>query len=269
MRGEAKNKSPAHSTARQSGRPKYTSGSDGNMNGLKNIYAKETQHQNRFDVQKGSYTCGSGRRNRISSPSNSKQFHFHQLNSPCQEILGPQDSLLFEEGYTSAAVISDFGSLCQTLGMKVPSFGSKPQTLDPFIGFLIPESKMGAMSSFDGSKYGNSTQYSYMGCSDSEKFPFCKSSSHVTYHDPPICSNLEFAPTKPSSFVVSEPGSMPSASFHVPGSRGQILFPDLSVLESVSKDEGSKSKAQPAEHKKFEPDKRSCSGNNCLLSVNK
>lgn len=61
---------------------------------------------------------------------------------------------------------------------------------------------------------------------------------------------------------------MPSASFHIPASHGEMLFPDLSVLESVGKDERSKSEAQPAINKKLEPDRRSCSSNNCLLSVN-
>lgn len=98
--------------AKQSRRPEDISGSDGNTNGLQNIYAKGKQHQNRFDVQQGSYTCGSGKCTKMPSPSKSKQFH--QLNSPIQEVFGPQDSL-FVEGYNSADVISDFSSFCQTL----------------------------------------------------------------------------------------------------------------------------------------------------------
>ncbi|KAL9459734.1 hypothetical protein AB3S75_003019 [Citrus x aurantiifolia] len=236
VRSEAKNISSSNSLAKQSRRPKDISGSDGNTNGLKNIYAKGKQHQNRFDYHQGSYTCGSGKCTKMPNPSKSKQFH--QLNSPFQEVFGPRDSL-FVEGYNSADVNSDSGSFCQTLEMKVPSFGSKPQIVDSFSGFPIAESQMCAKSYFDGCKYGNSVQYSSLRGVDSEKSPF-----------------------------YSEPAHMPSASFHVPGSHGEMLFPDLSALESVGKDDRSKSKAQSAVNKKFEPDKRSCSGNNCLLSVN-
>ncbi|KAH9716828.1 hypothetical protein KPL71_021590 [Citrus sinensis] len=264
VRGEAKNISSSNSLAKQSRRPKDISGSDGNTNGLKNIYAKGKQHQNRFDFHQGSYTCGSGKCTKMPNPSKSKQFH--QLNSPFQEVFGPRDSL-FVEGYYSADVNSDSGSFCQTLEMKVPSFGSKPQIVDSFSGFPIPESQMCAKSYFDGCKYGNSVQYSSLRGIDSEKSPFCKSLCCMSCHDPPICLNLDFVPMKPSLSLDSEPGHMPLASFHVPGSHGEMLFPDLSALESVGKDERSKSKAQSAVNK-FEPDKRSCSGNNCLLSVN-
>lgn len=264
VRGEAKNISSSNSLAKQSRRPKDISGSDGNTNGLKNIYAKGKQHQNRFDFHQGSYTCGSGKCTKMPNPSKSKQFH--QLNSPFQEVFGPRDSL-FVEGYYSADVNSDSGSFCQTLEMKVPSFGSKPQIVDSFSGFPIPESQMCAKSYFDGCKYGNSVQYSSLRAIDSEKSPFCKSLFCMSCHYPPICLNLDFVPMKPSLSLDSEPGHMPLASFHVPGSHGEMLFPDLSALESVGKDERSKSKAQSAVNK-FEPDKRSCSGNNCLLSVN-
>lgn len=128
---------------------------------------------------------------------------------------------------------------------------------------------MGAKSPFDGCKYGNSVQYSSLGSTDSEKFPFRKSLSCLSCHDSPICPNLGFKSMKPSLFLDSDPGYMLFLSFHVPGSHGEILFPDLSVLESFSKDEGSKSKAKSAKNQKFEPDKKGCSGNNCLLSVNK
>ncbi|XP_052300086.1 uncharacterized protein LOC102620047 isoform X6 [Citrus sinensis] len=265
VRGEAKNISSSNSLAKQSRRPKDISGSDGNTNGLKNIYAKGKQHQKRFDFHQGSYTCGSGKCTKMPNPSKSKQFH--QLNSPFQEVFGPRDSL-FVEGYNSADVNSDSGSFCQTLEMKVPSFGSKPQIVDSFSGFPIPESQMCAKSYFDGCKYGNSVQYSSLRGIDSEKSPFCKSLCCMSCHDPPICLNLDFVPMKPSLSLDSEPVHMPSASFHVPGSHGEMLFPDLSALESVGKDERSRSKAQSAVNKKFEPDKRSCSGNNCLLSVN-
>ncbi|KAL9462610.1 hypothetical protein AB3S75_000583 [Citrus x aurantiifolia] len=265
VRGEAKNISSSNSLAKQSRRPKDISGSDGNTNGLKNIYAKGKQHQNRFDFHQGSYTCGSGKCTKMPNPSKSKRFH--QLNSPFQEVFGPWDSL-FVEGYNSADVNSDSGSFCQTLEMKVPSFGSKPQIVDSFSGFPIPQSQMCAKSYFDGCKYGNSVQYSSLRGIDSEKSPFCKSLCCMSCHDPPICLNLDFVPMKPSLSLDSEPVHMPSASFHVPGSHGEMLFPDLSALESVGKDERSKSKAQSAVNKKFEPDKRSCSGNNCLLSVN-
>ncbi|KAJ4719247.1 hypothetical protein OWV82_010851 [Melia azedarach] len=259
VRGEATNKSPPNSTARQSRRPKDTFGSDENKYGFRNMYAEETQHRDSFDLQQGSYTCGSGKCTRMPSPLKPMSKQFPNLNSPFQVRFGQQENLLFEEGYSSAAVSPDISSFCQT-SEAIPSLGSKPQRQDPFIGFSVPVSHMGTKSSVDGSKHNKSIKYSSLGGTACEKLPL----SYMSCHDSPMFQNPEFVTTKTSFSLDSEP--LPS--FCVSRSCRESVFPDLSEQESVSKDEGSKSETQPA-NSKNESGIQNCSHNHCSFSENK
>ncbi|KAL5757139.1 hypothetical protein ACOSQ2_021885 [Xanthoceras sorbifolium] len=267
VRGEATNKLPSNSTARQSSRRrKNTFGSNGNTYNPKNIYVKETQYQNGVDMLQGSYPCGLEKGTRM--PTQLKPKLFDHVNSPIQEKFGAPQSWLFEEGYTSVDKSSGFSSLCQTSKTKFPSSGSKHLMEDAFGGFPVPESHINAKSSFDGSKYGESVECSPFGSFGSD-FTFTKPFSHLNREGSPIFSKVDFGQSKPDFSLDSESEGMRRGSCHVAGSHEERLFPDLSAQESVSEDEENKSTSRPANNNKFEPGKQSCAGNKCLILENK
>ncbi|KAK0577947.1 hypothetical protein LWI29_002713 [Acer saccharum] len=267
VRGEATNELPSISTARQSSRrSKNTFGSNGNMYNPKNIYVKETQYQNGVDMQRGSYKCGSGKG--TSTPTQLKPKLFDHVNSPFQEKFDAPQSWLFEEGYTSANMNSEFSSFCQTPKTKFPSSGSKPLMEDAFGVFPAPESHINAKSSYDGSKYGEFVECSPFGSFGSD-FKFNKPFSCLNREGSPTFSNVGFGQSKPDLFLDSESGGTRPGLFHGAGSHGERLFPDLSVQESVSEDEENKSIVQPDNLNNFELGKQSCAGNDCSISENK
>ncbi|XP_031260168.1 uncharacterized protein LOC116118305 isoform X2 [Pistacia vera] len=264
VRGEATDRSPPNSTAREC-RRRHKNAVDSHVDiyGSRNIYAKQSQAKNIFDVQKESSIRGSGKCTRMPMPTTSKLKYFHHSNSCFHDKSGQLGSWLFEHDTISGVTTS------QTSDTKVPASRSKPEMGDPFGGFRVHESYIDAKSSLGESRCGESVKCSPFESSISEKFTCRKPFSYMNHQDSSNCSKVELRPTKPNLSLDSLSRDMPQASFPVASSDGEILFLNLLAQENVSKYEETKSKPRPANHDKFESGKQSCSWNNYILSENK
>lgn len=259
VRGRATDRSPPNSTVRECRRQKNAFGTHFDICDLKNIYAKESQPQNKVDILEETSIRGSGHRTRMPMPT-PKSKQCHQPNSFLLDKSDPQGSWLFEQGCTSVDAISGV-TTCQTSDTKVPALRSKPEIVDLSGGFCVHESYIDAKLASGESRWGESINCSPFGSFISEKLTCCKSFSTMDCQGSAICSKVELGPTKPNLSLNSEPREMPPESFPVASSDREVLFLDLLVPENVSKYEENRSKSRPANanHKKLEAGKQICS----------
>lgn len=236
VRGEVTNNSQSNSAARRTRRRSNACISPRKKYGVNSIFGKETGHKSKDEIGQGNDVRGSGKFPNVSKLSHS--------NNPLQKNLGPNDSWLCDEGYTTGKVNSGFGPFSRDSETKIPSSGSKFWTGDPPSEFPIPGSDIDARSSLFGrSKLGGSLACSRSGSFIAEKLPV---------HDSPVFSKFEFGPTVPDLSPDSKlEGTTPESSF-VAGYHGEKPFPDISTDESASKDVENKAKIQPHDREELE-----------------
>ncbi|XP_044485184.1 uncharacterized protein LOC123210773 isoform X2 [Mangifera indica] len=216
VRGRATDRSPPNSTVRECRRQKNAFGTHFDICDLKNIYAKESQPQNKVDILEETSIRGSGHRTRMPMPT-PKSKQCHQPNSFLLDKSDPQGSWLFEQGCTSVDAISGV-TTCQTSDTKVPALRSKPEIVDLSGGFCVHESYIDAKLSSGESRWGESINCSPFGSFISEKLTCCKPFSTMDCQGSTICSKVELGPTKPNLSLNSEPREMPPESFPVASS---------------------------------------------------
>ncbi|KAA8535217.1 hypothetical protein F0562_030220 [Nyssa sinensis] len=162
-------------------------------------------------------------------------------------------SLLSEESCSSSAGAE-----------KQASSNCKLWTEDPFGACPVPDLHVNARSSFEISKHDVPAECSPV----SEKLAFCQQLSHVNSYETPIFSNTGSQQTKPNLSPDSNMKGRPQESFHIAGLGGDDEFPNISVQESVRKNEENKLKSQPTDPGKFEPQLDICNERNGLSSEN-
>ncbi|KAA8543646.1 hypothetical protein F0562_021608 [Nyssa sinensis] len=264
VRGEATKKSSSNSMARQNMRRNGSNHRNPVNNcDMKNMHAKQTCYNQRDNFQRGDNVNGQGEVTRMSNPASSKPAHY--INITFQKKFEPEDSCLFEGRYTSIDINSGFSSLCGNSGAEMhASSNCKLWTEDPFGACPVPDSHANARSSFERSKHDIPAE-----CSPFlEKLAFCQQLSHVNSHVTPIFSNTGSQQTKPNLSPDSNMKGRPQESFHIAGSRGDDEFPNISVRESVRKEEENKWKNQPTDPGNFELQEDICYESNGLSSEN-
>ncbi|KAA8535203.1 hypothetical protein F0562_030206 [Nyssa sinensis] len=162
-------------------------------------------------------------------------------------------SLLSEESCSSSAGAE-----------KHASSNCKLWTEDPFGACPVPDLHVNARSSFEISKHDVPAECSPV----SEKLAFCQQLSHVNSYETPIFSNTGSQQTKPNLSPDCNMKGRPQESFHIAGLGGDDEFPNISVQESVRKNEENKLKSQPSDPGKFEPQLDICNERNGLSSEN-
>ncbi|XP_050113198.1 uncharacterized protein LOC126591533 isoform X3 [Malus sylvestris] len=173
-------------------------------------------------VQPEDIAHGSGKCTKM--PDSSKFKPFHHSNSPLQEKFTPNSNWFPEEGYLSVDNNSGCSSFHQKSETNCPSAGSKILFGDPFSASPVPELHLNPRSHF---KPCEPVASSPSGSLISGNFEF---------HDSPMTPKIGFGPRQPE----------------FPYSHGETPSPDLSVQESVSKDEGRKAESQPCRKSKLE-----------------
>ena len=264
VRGEATYNQPSNSMARKSLR-RHDKGFCSRVNkySSKNMHTKETWYKNGDDIgSRPNNANGSGEFTRKSHPSSSKPAH--HSNSAFLGKVGPHESWLFEDGYTSVDINPDFSSLYRTSETKKAPPGPKFWTDKLSGAFPVPELHIGAKTLYEQSKSGFPVEYSPSSSSFYEKPAFYKPSNHTHTYGSSIFNDIGARPDEPDFSLKME--SKPPDSFHIFGSLGDIEFPDISVQESVSKYEEHASSIQPTDCQKFGLEKEISNGNNGLSS---
>ncbi|KAM1756588.1 hypothetical protein EV1_005930 [Malus domestica] len=182
----------------------------------------KTRIKSKHVVQPEDIAHGSGKCTKM--PDSSKFKPFHHSNSPLQEKFTPNSNWFPEEGYLSVDNNSGCSSFHQKSETNCPSAGSKILFGDPFSASPVPELHLNPRSHF---KPCEPVASSPSGSLISGNFEF---------HDSPMTPKIGFGPRQPE----------------FPYSHGETPSPDLSVQESVSKDEGRKAESQRCRKSKLE-----------------
>ncbi|KAF8402476.1 hypothetical protein HHK36_010561 [Tetracentron sinense] len=180
-----------------------------NNNDVKKIYADEKQYNDLVERHQGKCLNVSGKYTRVLSSSRSKPVP--NSNSTVQENSESLHSWFFEEGYTSVYKDSGFSSLCITSEEREhTALCKKNWPEDPFGAFSVPKLHLNTKLSIKRSKL----------------------------HVPVECTFCQSK--KPYISPAFKMEDVPPYSSSVAGSQGDLEFQDLSVHESINKDENGK-----------------------------
>lgn len=185
----------------------------------------ENSKEHKYAFASPGNKCRSKEEKCTSVSNSSKRKPSHYSNSILVEELGAHNSRQFKERYASANINSGDTSFCQNLETEFAVFGSNNRTEDPLSIFTTPEFHDKPSPSFSGLKNGSNVADSPPSSFTPEKFAFGDSTVFSDFKSWPI--NPSFSP----KFELKG-NQKDIAGFH-----SETPCPDLSVQESVSKDE--------------------------------
>ncbi|KAJ8768755.1 hypothetical protein K2173_023659 [Erythroxylum novogranatense] len=234
--------------------------SDTHSNG-NNILGKETQPRNMDDMWKADNIWMARKSTRM--PAKSDTNFACNLNSSCQETIGPSGTWLHHE-HCSAARKLGLSSACQASETEYPFSATKLFTGDSWSSFTFSDPHLEAKYTFNVSRADSPVKCGNSGSFQQEDIPLCQPCSHMQSQDFPTYSRVGFCVTK-QKFCKESPDSRtdlvdqsPTSSYDAPFLE-ETLSQDLSAQKSASKD-GGQSKFQQVNLEKVDTRKKFLDG---------